>query len=184
MVLREKKKRGETTTLTEIIRNRTHHVLGNDGTDIVVFGLSSSIQFLSTTMLIQGDGTFSCVVEPFTQLYIFHALLDNGVSYPLLYCLVKGKCQSVYLRLLRLIEAIAQQREVTILNREVRLMVDFEKQFHNAALNFEAGRHLSCCFFHFVSNIKKKAKKVIDPLKKVWPNDSFQLNLANKRKEP
>ena len=182
MVLRGRVNRGETTKLSDLIKDKTHHLLGNDGEDIVVFGLSSSIHFLATTTLIQGDGTFFCVVHPFTQLYIFHALLLNGVSYPLLYCLVKGKEQSVYLRLLRLIERIALESGVTVFNRPVRLMVDFEKQFHNAALHFQAGRNLSCCFFHFVSNIKKNAKKVIDPMKRTWGNDSPEIKLAHKTK--
>ena len=116
-----------------MITTKSHHVLGNDGEDIVVLGLASSIHFLSTTPLIQGDGTFTCVVHPYTQLYVFHALVRNGVSYPVLYCLVKGKNQAMYQRLLRLVEQIARDRNVTILQRPVRLIVDFEKAFHNAA---------------------------------------------------
>ena len=91
IIRRDKKKRGETVDLMDMILQKSHHVLGNDGHDIVVFGQTSAIPFLANTTLIQGDGTFTCLIHPFTQLYIFHALLKNGVSYPLLYCLVKGK---------------------------------------------------------------------------------------------
>ena len=108
IILREKKKVGLTTNLREMLERRTHHVLGNDGEDIVIFGLPFSIRFLSTTRLIQEDGTFSCVVSPFTQLYVFHGLLQNGVSFPFLYCLVRGKTQAIYRRLLRLVENIVQ----------------------------------------------------------------------------
>ena len=134
----------------------------------MVFGLTSSIVFLSETTLIQGDGTFTCVVLPFTQLYMFHALLQKGVSYPVLYCLVRGKNEQIYKRLLVLVEKIARERGTTILNRPVRLMVDFEMAFINAAREFEAGRNITCCFFHYVSNIKKKAKPIIDAMKKLW----------------
>ena len=59
--------------------------------------------------MLQGDGTFSCVVLPFTQLYIVHAVLANAVSYPMLFSLVKGKTQTIYQRLLNLIERLAEE---------------------------------------------------------------------------
>ena len=59
MILLEKEKRGLTTNIADMVRQKSHHVLGNDGEDIVVFGLESAIQFLSNTTLIQGDGTFT-----------------------------------------------------------------------------------------------------------------------------
>ena len=151
-IRREKEKAGKITNIAALIRQKTHHVLGNDGNNIVVFGLASSIVFLSQTTLIQGDGTFTCVVLPFTQLYMFHALLRNGVSYPVLYCLVKGKNKKVYKRLLRLVERIANERRTTILHRPVRLMVDFELGYINASRDFEAGKHhlllLPLCLKH------------------------------------
>ena len=115
-----------------MIEQKTHHVLGNDGQDIIVFGQKSSLGLLSTTPLIQGDGTFTCVVLPYTQLYVFHTLLKNGVSYPVLYCLMRGKTQAMYTRLLALIEHIAKDQNMAVFDRPVRLMVDFEKSFHNA----------------------------------------------------
>ena len=130
-----------------MIEKWTHHLLGNDRQDILVFGLHSSIHLLSTAPLIQADGTFSCVVKPYTQLYILHGLLSNGVSFPLVYCLVRGKTQTVYFRLLRLVENIAQQNGTTIFNRPVRLMSDFELSFINAARLMRPGREMSCCFF-------------------------------------
>ena len=122
------------------------------------------------------------MVKPFTQLYIFHGLLNNGVSYPLLYCLVKGKTQSIYDRLLQLVERIARGRNATIFNRPVRLMVDFEKSFHNAILKYQSGNFLSCCFFHFVSNIKKRCKQVIEALKSSLGKDSAEVELAEATK--
>ena len=77
IIHREKVRKGLPKNLAEIVEQRTHHVLGSDGDGIVVFGLSSSFHLLSSTRLIQGDGTFTCVVNPFTQLYILHGLLQN-----------------------------------------------------------------------------------------------------------
>ena len=113
----DKKNRGEAVDLTDMILQKSHHFLGNGGNDIIVFGLQSAITFLANTTLIQGDGTFTCLVNPFTQLYIFHALLKNGVSYPLLYCLVRGKNEAIYERLINLIDEIALEHGTTIMNR-------------------------------------------------------------------
>ena len=165
-----------------MIRQKSHHVLGNDGNDIVVFGQQSTIRFLADTTLIQGDGTFTCLVRPFTQLYIFHALLTNGVSYPLLYCLVKGKNEAIYERLLRLIEMIALEHGTTIFNRPVRVMVDFELAFITAARALRLPINVSCCFFHFVSNIKKRARPVIDHLKKTAGENALETRLGEKTK--
>ena len=71
VVHRELEKAGKAQNIADTIRQKTHHVLGSDGNDIVVFGQTSSITLLSKTTLIQGDGTFTCVVNPFSQLYIF-----------------------------------------------------------------------------------------------------------------
>ena len=117
IILLEKTKRGEAVDLADMIRQKSHHVLGNDGNDIVVFGQTSAIPFLANTTLIQGDGTFTCLVRPFTQIFIFHALLKNGVSYPLLYCLVRGKNEAIYERLINLIDEIALEHGTTIMNR-------------------------------------------------------------------
>ena len=177
----DKKKRGEAVDLTDMILQKSHHVLGNDGKDIIVFGQTSAIKFLANTTLIQGDGTFTCLIHPFTQLYIFHALMRNGVSYPLLYCLVRGKNEAIYKRLLRLVDKIALERGPTILNRPVRMMVDFERAFIAAARGLELPITFSCCFFHFVSNIKKHARPVIDRLKKVAGEDAMETKMGESK---
>ena len=68
----------ETTNITELIQTREHHLLGNDGHVILVFGTSAALHYMSVTPIIQCDGTFTCVVLPFTQLYIFVAVRENG----------------------------------------------------------------------------------------------------------
>ena len=113
---------------------------------------------------------------------MFHALLRNGVSYPVLYCLVKGKNEEIYKHLLELVEKIAKERGTTILNRPVRMMVDFELAFINAARPFDAGKKITCCFFHYVSNIKKHARPVIDELKKTVGEDAMETKMAERVK--
>ena len=70
-IRREKERDGKLTNITALIHQKAHHFLSNDGNDIVVFGLASSIVFLGQTTLIQGDGTFTCVVLPFTNSTFF-----------------------------------------------------------------------------------------------------------------
>ena len=178
MMLLERTKTRKGTSIKDIVKHKSHHLLGNDGQDILVFGLASAIVFLSNTTLIQGDGTFTCVVHPFTQLSIFHALLKNGVSYPLLYCLVNGKDGDIYERLIKLVEKIAAERSTTILKRPVRLMMDFELAFMTAARKCKVGATIACCFFHFVKNIKKKARPVINELKRAVGKRSAEVLFA------
>ena len=90
MRMAAEKEIGDATNLKELLKNGGHHLLGDEEQDILVFGTTAALHYLSVTPIIQCDGTFTCVVLQFTQLYIFHAVLANGVTYPMLYCLVKG----------------------------------------------------------------------------------------------
>ena len=71
---------------------------------------------------------------------------------------------------------------MSVFNRPVRLMVDFELSFINAARQFQAGRNITCCFFHFVANIKKKARPVIEAIKKAVGQNTTEVRLAEKTK--
>ena len=124
-------KAGISTAIRDIIEIGRHHLLCNDGEDIFIFGLSSSLVFMSTTPMIHGDGTFTCTIAPFSQLYIFHAVVGNDTAYPMLYCLLNGKTQPIYARLLSLIEKTANERQLSVFNRRVHFMVDFEKAVIN-----------------------------------------------------
>ena len=127
-----KKKAWIPTSIRDLLEVGKHHLLCSDGDEILVFGMSTSLSIMSTSPMLHGDGTFDCTITPFSQLYIFHAVVANDTSYPMLYCLLKGKTLSIYKRLLRLVETMANARHMTIFNREVGLMVDFERAFINA----------------------------------------------------
>ena len=70
---------------------RDHHLLANEGDDVIIFGDERTAAYMTTTPLILADGTFSCVLRGYSQLYIFHAVIANNVSVPAMFCLVKGK---------------------------------------------------------------------------------------------
>ena len=89
--LRALRKQRLATNIAELIETREHHLLANEGKDILVFGDKSTVAYMSTTPLILADGTFSCVLRGYTQLYILHAVIAKNVSVPALFCLVNGK---------------------------------------------------------------------------------------------
>ena len=86
-----KKKAGIPTSIRDLLEVGKHHLLCSDGDEILVFGMSTSLSIMSTSPMLHGDGTFACTITPFSQLYIFHAVVANDTSYPMLYCLLKGK---------------------------------------------------------------------------------------------
>ena len=59
-----------------------HHLLANEGEDILVFGDRRTVAYMSTTPLILADGTFSPVLPGYTQLYILHVVVAKNVSVP------------------------------------------------------------------------------------------------------
>ena len=181
-VRREKVKQGVATSIRNLIETGGHHLLGHDGEDILVFGHPSALHFLSTTPLIEGDGTFTCLVSPYSQLYMFHALVDNGVIFPVLYCLVAGKNEAIYRRLLALVERIADAHKTTVFNRPVRLLVDFELAFINAAREYAVGSRVSCCFFHYTKNLKDKARPILQAIKESAGKESAEMGLAERTK--
>ena len=74
------------------------------------------------------------------------------------------------------------ERWTTILNRPVRVMVDFEIAFINDARDLEIPLNISCCFFHFVPNIKKHARPVIDGLKMTVGEDARETKMRERTK--
>ena len=61
-------------------------------------------------------------------------------------------------------------------------MVDFDLSFINAVHPFQAGRNITCCFFHFAANIKKKARPIIETIKKAVGQNTPEVRLAEKIK--
>ena len=90
--MRQMEDEGNVSDLENIISTKKHHLLANDEEKkILIFGDDSALQRLAATPLIHADGTFRCVLFGFKQLYVFHATVENNVSVPVLFCLVRGK---------------------------------------------------------------------------------------------
>ena len=82
---------------------------------------------LSKTNFLLADGTFTCVLDGHGKLYIFHAVVENNVSLPMLYCLLHGKDEETYARILRLVEALAAEDNTTVFGRPSRLCATLKR---------------------------------------------------------
>ena len=61
-------------------------------------------------------------------------------------------------------------------------MVDFMLEFITAAREVRLPINISCCFFHSVSNVKKRTRPVIDHLKKTAGENALETRLGQRTK--
>ena len=175
---RKRKMEKDDHSLQKITESKKHHLLTNFREEILIFGDDLAVQRLASTNVIHADGTFKCKLKGFSQLYIFHATVQNNLSLPVLFCLVKGKNAQTYARLLGMVEELATDADLTVFNREVTLMCDFELSFINAVRERFVLVTVRCCFFHFVQSIRKNAKKKITAIKKAAGQNSEKVWMA------
>ena len=164
--LRQMKKQCDVTNLDDLIRKKNHHLLKNEEEEILIFGLKSAVGMMSRTKMILADGTFTCLLLGYSQLHVFHAVVKNNVSLPMLFCLVKGKDSETYAKLLQLVEELAVEKGTTIFNRPVTLMCDFEASFISTVKDLYASVEVKCCFFHFVKNMRTNASPVMTAIRR------------------
>ena len=147
------------TTLSEIVASRYHLTIGNIGDDVIVFGTKTSLELLATTSTIQCDGTFSCCPRGYSQLYIFHGMVNN-VTYPLVYALIRGKDQKTYSNLFSLVETIAETNGLTLFHRHVDIVIDFEKAAMNEMTALVGDMRVHGCYFHFSQSLFRNLGKL------------------------
>ena len=132
--------------LKNILLSKKNHIITNDVENIIVFGDDKAIKRLAAATTIHADGTFTCVLPGFSQLYIFHATVENNLSLPVLFCLVKGKDEQTYTKLLSLVEDLANAEGLRVFDRPVTLMCDFEQALINAVQQHFKSVVVKCCF--------------------------------------
>ena len=67
------KKINDIINIQTLITSKSHHLLTNDGEDILVFGSKEALSYMASTNVMFADGTFKCVLPEFSQLYIYSA---------------------------------------------------------------------------------------------------------------
>ncbi|KAL5010473.1 hypothetical protein ScPMuIL_012778 [Solemya velum] len=90
------------------------------------------------------------------MLYSFHAMVD-GVMFPLVYCLLSGKDQPIYTRLLTLLLETCQNFHIRL--QPTTLFLDYEVAIRNAATQIFPGINIKGCFFHYTQCIWRNAQK-------------------------
>ena len=174
----EFRKRNVCVDIQSIIRTKAHHLLGSDSDEILVFGLHVNVEYMSRSPIIFADGTFKCIIKGYSQLYIFHALVEDDVTCPMLFCLTKGKCASVYDRLLNVINDIGNSLGKKIFNRRVQLVCDFELAFVRTMQQKFPRVVIKCCFFHYVKNIRTNLRSLLLRIKRENGATSFEYKTA------
>ena len=178
MARKRKMEKEDDYSLDKIIESKKHHLLKNDGKDFLIFGDDKAVERLAASNVIHADGTFKCVLGGFSQLYILHATVENNVSLPALFCLVKAKNQQTYVKLLGLVEELARDAGLTIFNRDVQLMCDFELAFIKAVQQRFTSVNVKCCLFHFTQSIFKNANDAVNAIKKAAGEDGQKIGMV------
>ena len=180
--LRALRKAGKVTTITELVQARAHHLLANDGHDILIFGDKATVPYMSTTPLILADGTFSAVLPGYKQLYILHVVVANNVAVPAFFCLVKGKDKQTYDKILELVEGVAEADGTTYFKRPVTVMCDFEDGFIKAVHDLYASVTVKCCLFHFTQNLRKAATPIMTKVENAAGESVEVVRMAKRTK--
>ena len=102
------------------------------------------------------------------------------MSLPVLFCMTKGKNKDTYVKLLGLVEELATEAGVTIFNREVQLMCDFELAFINTVQQLYSLVKVKCCFFHYTQSIRKRATEAITAVTKAACENTEKVVLMKK----
>ena len=64
-------------------------------------------------------------------------------------------------------EELSNDKDLTVFNREVTLVCDFELALINAVQLLYGSVQVKCCFFHFVQCIRKNRPKLVNAVKKL-----------------
>ena len=104
--------------------------------------------------------------------------MENNLALPVLFCLVKGKNTDVYLKLLGIVEELANEAGMAVFNRDVMLVCDFELSLINAVRERYESVEVKCCFFHFTKNLRDKARPVVNAIKNAAGEKSEKHQLA------
>ena len=91
-----------------------------------------------------GDGTFKVAPAGYVQQYTLHAHFD-GVTYPCVYVMLKGKSQIIYEKM---VDEIVNLFPVGVVPVVETIMTDFEKAAMNAFGNKFEGVQVAGCYFH------------------------------------
>jgi hypothetical protein len=117
--------------------------------NIVVFSCKSNIEFMCQQDTLYMDGTFEFCTKFFGQLFTIHALC-NEVYVPVVFCLLKNKSKSTYLRLFNILKEKCDLMHC-ILNPKT-IVIDFEMAVYLSVEEVWQGVQIIGCRFHLAQS--------------------------------
>lgn len=131
--------------------------LDEDDRDTVILSSPDQLAILKDATVWAMDGTFSTLPVPWKQLYIIHGFKGEGESltcFPLVYILMKRRCQNDYLAIFKV-----------IINRlegstPHSVIIDQELAVRNALTKLMPDAKVFLCWFHFKQAIFRKIKSL------------------------
>ena len=75
---------------------------------IAIFASEFGVEMLQKAPVIAVDGTFSTCPTPWCQLFVLQAVMDKGLSYPVVFGLLPNKCAATYLKFFQEVAALSE----------------------------------------------------------------------------
>ena len=151
-----KKKLKLPLTFDDLKTKKINLILAHDE-NFMILGQSSGLFILAQSVIILLDATFE-IVNNVGQMLIVHGIVNNTCS-ACLFVKMKNKSEETYVKVLKCIQKLGEERNVNIFKRDIAIKSDFENSLLAACKHtFSEPKH-SGCFFHFVCNIRKSAEK-------------------------
>lgn len=122
----------------------------HDKERILIFANEKKLKLLEHIEVCIIDGTFRSCPSGFYQVIVIHGLIF-GSSYPIFYCVLNSKTQSIYERCFQFCLKINFFFPKYII-------LDFEKSLLNAAKNIFPYTTTKGCYFHFTQSLWRRVQ--------------------------
>ena len=127
--------------------SRTHNgdeFLRYQDENMMIFAAEEDLIFLASCKDLFGDGTFKVAPPEYVQQYTIHGYFD-GLTYPCVYVLLKGKTQVIYEKML---DEVLNLFPIGVTPVVETIMTDFEKAAINAFEKKFSDAQVAGCYFH------------------------------------
>ncbi len=132
----------------------------NANSGVLIFASDSDLLALSQSKMWFADGTFQMCPKEFHQLYFIHSEY-RGEPMPLVYCLLRGKTEAIYLEVFNAISQMTQRvlPPGTPLGLQ-EMMMDFGSAERNAFSRVFPTARVRGCTFHYGQALIRKIGEI------------------------
>ncbi|XP_050516141.1 uncharacterized protein LOC126891006 [Diabrotica virgifera virgifera] len=124
---------------------------------IIVLGCKANLAVLAKSEILYMDGTFQYCTKFFKQLFTVHGYFD-GHYIPLLFCLLKDKCELTYKLCLQEVKNLCSEHNLLL--RPTKIVLDFETAIHNAVKYVWTDIIIHGCRFHLTQSWWRKIQSL------------------------